>query len=388
MNGKALLLAVLVLLGTGLMVMSQSTDLASSSVLLLFPSEFHEAELVVALEGYAAKNADIYLTSVDTLLSDDADRLGQMVPPHLRQMPPNGTDGHGLTVLPFADALNMSYDIIDIRGAGWSTAYYDPLTEEPLVPSFAPPLYGMMQQVIDNGGVIGGVGPGIHAIVDSQVLPQQASVPAYPCDWLLDHILRFDHNPIVAQESPREDELLWPNLVEAEVHKEPVKRASVVMLPTPTSWYPPEKPYGEQYVGDYYDEIQDYIDDIEYYHLHPEPRCDVRIVRVDCGVESTILLRNETDQPIDLTGWKLRAVDKESGLAIQFLLDGNVIEPGGLLEIYAGTNPPPNAPESQVWSMDSVFGIYGELPAVLINPEGFEESKYDCKLERELREEG
>ena len=69
MNGKALLLAVLVLLGTGLMVVSQSTDLASSSVLLLFPREFHEAELVVALEGYAAKGADVYLTSVDALLS-------------------------------------------------------------------------------------------------------------------------------------------------------------------------------------------------------------------------------------------------------------------------------------------------------------------------------
>ena len=387
MNGKALLLAVLVLLGTGFVAASQSAGLASSSVLVLFPSEFHEAELVVALEGYAAKGADVYLTSVDTLVSEDANRLRQMMPPHLLQLPSSGLGGPGLSVLPLEDAFDMTYDIIDVRGAGWSTTYFDPLTEEPLVPWFAPPMYGMMQQVIDNGGVIGGVGPGLHAIVDSGVLPEAASVPAYPCDWLLDHILNFDYSPIVAPESAREDELLWPDLVEAKVHKEPVRRASVVMLPAPSSWYPQEKQYGERYVADYNDEIQDYIDDIEYYYLHPEPRCDVRIVRVDCGVESTILLRNETDEPIDLTGWKLRAVDEESGLANQFLLDGNVIEPGGLLVIYAGSSPSQDMPESQVWAMDSVFGIYGDLPAVLLNPEGFEESRYDCKLERELEDE-
>lgn len=351
----------------------------TQKVLLHLPANFHNEELEHVLQHFVDREADVFVTTVDTLSAGDVAALTARIPERFFNLMPGLSGGPRVTVIPSMVSIEFQYDKVIFFGAGWYDEYFAASGYTgPTDPSYASGLYWFINRTISEHGIIGAIGAGVYPVIFSGALPPDASVPNYPCPDLITATNEQGYQPIQAEETPRPDGT-WPPLVTVEVHAEAVNSATVFMTPIPNSWYPLTDEFGRQLVEDYTDPYQDAFDAIEAAYVPPMLGVDVLITSVKCGVDSVVTLRNDSLEPIDLAGWKLQTVDPDTDEPIvEYTFSSLVIEPGEEIEIYVGTSAPAGTPQNQTWPIDSAFGIDGAGRAVLVNSAGFEESSFEC----------
>ena len=365
--------------------MAQSIPkVGSQSVLINLPKEYHIEELVQIVQQFVDAEADIYISSVDTLSQADVAALCARIPARFFNLQPGLSGGPRVTVIAASEQFDRNFDKAVFLGGGWYDEYFEPSGYSHLTqPGYADDLYGWVQQLVTEGAVVGAVGAGLYPVVYSGILPPSALVPAYPCPDLITAIAEQGYTPIEAAQTPRSDGT-WPPLVAAEVHVSDTTYAEwsrVVMSPIPNSWYDKTPRFGALLVDDYTKPYQETFDAIEAaYRALPILGVDILITYVKCGVDSVVTLRNDSPEAIDLAGWKLQTVDPDDNIVIaEHTFTTFVLHPGLSVNVYVGTSAPEGTPETLIWPIQSAFGM-GEPDgrAVLINSDGFEESSYEC----------
>jgi hypothetical protein len=385
MNRKALLLVLWLIAALGWMAVAQSIPrVGSQSVLINLPKEYHIEELVQMVQPFVDAEADIYISSVDTLSQADVAALTARIPARFFNLQPGLSGGPRVTVIAASEQFERHFDKALFLGGGWYDEYFEPSGyTQSTQPAYADDLYEWTESLVTEGAVIGAVGAGLYPVVYSGILPAGAVVPAYPCPDLISVIAEQGYQPVEAAQTPRSDGT-WPPLVAAEVTVSDTTYAEwsrVVMSPIPNSWYDTTPRFGALLVDDYTEPYQESVNAIEdAYHTLPILGVDVIIAYVQCGVDSVVTLRNDSLEAIDLSGWKLQTVDPDDNIVVvEHTFSTYVLQPGETVKVYVGESAPEGTPETLIWPIQSAFGMgMPDGRAVLINSDGFEESSYEC----------
>ena len=345
------------------------------STLLYFPTEFHNEELEHLLLQYDDANDEVYVTSIATETAADLAALWQRIPAHYAGTP-NG--GPTVTALTTADAYAMTFDEFIITGAGWYDEYFDWYgNREPPEPSIADKLYAALDYALATHAVLGTVGAGAYPVLFADILPPWFIVPAYPCPDLITVITEKGYTPLQAEETPRADGS-WPPLVTPEIYMGDVNSAKVVGSSIPNSWYPTVNGGGELLIEDY---KQDYVDfttsvaNARYALMSDSP---VRIKQMTCGQDGKVVVKNISDGPVDLTGWKLQSVDPDTNEVLYtFDFVDRTLQPGEEVVVFYG-NMMWTSPDNYVyWSPDLVLAP-GRGEVILVDSFGIARSVMAC----------
>jgi hypothetical protein len=366
----AWLLAIVVVVASAAPCAAQpSPRIGTQRVLLELPSYYMTEEFLQMLQEFVTREADIYVTTVDMDGPEDLSALRTLIPDRFFDLQTGISGGPRVTLIKQFDALQMEFDKMIVLGGGWYDEYYaDSMYTELRQPDYAPDLYSYYQRHLENDGILGVVGSAIYTLVLSGVLPPGACVSAYPCDGLVAVITDAGYKPIVMELNPRPDGS-WPPLVEVEPHIESVGCGKAAMLPAPNTWYGSAD--GPMYETDYGIATTAFVQTIEDTCCSPGPACRIRTGIAYCGRESGFRLWNETDNPIDLGGWRLQFVDWGScAVGYEHTLESVVLQPGEMIQYFAGDKPSSNMASYQFVPIEHFFGENGDKRVLLVDPNG------------------
>jgi hypothetical protein len=266
------LVALAVLCGGLLGVAQSMPKIGTQSVLLILPKDFHDEEFIYVLQQFVDREADIYVTSVDTTTTSEVAALTARIPERFFNLQPGTSGGPRVSVIPSMMSFEFIYDKAITLGAGWYDEYFAPSGYTgPTDPSYSDGLYWFINRQLSDHGVFGAIGAGLYPLIFSGVLPLDTMVPAYPCPDLISVIAGAGYQPVQMGETPRTDGRDWPPLVVVDTYVADVDSSKAVMTPIPNSWYPLDDGLGPLLVTDYETVLGDSISTIEecYSNLHP-----------------------------------------------------------------------------------------------------------------------
>jgi len=378
----------LLVLCAGLLGVAQSMPrVGTQSVLLILPEKFHDEELVHVLQQFVDREADIYVTSVDTTTTSEVAALTARIPQRFFNLQPGASGGPRVTVIPSMMSFEFTYDKAISLGAGWYDEYFAPSGYTgPTDPSYSDGLYWFINRQLSDHGVFGAIGAGIYPLIFSGVLPQGSTVPAYPCPDLVAAIANRGYTPKQAPMETRENGAAGPPLVAILTPsdtdglfliEQPVNGSDVLMSPIPNSWYPTDNGFGELLISDYAADYINLIDAVENAFAGAGGVSAVQISHLDCGPDGMVTLRNTGQDAVNLAGWRLRSVDPDTGeILYEYTFGDYTLEPGAVVHVYYGMQMW-SGPENYVyWGEGVLFAENGR--AELIDPQGNRRSVRDC----------
>jgi len=379
MKRRAIVVVGLMILCAGALAAAQSIPkVGTQTVLLSLPADFHDEELVHVLQHFVEQEADIYVTSADTMSGADVAALTARIPSHYFTLMPGNSGGPRVTVIPSIVSFEFLYGKVLFIGGGWYDEYfaasgYTGATE----PSYADGLYWMTDRILAQHGTIGAVGAGIYPVIFSGVLPAGSTVPAYPCSALIGAIAGQGYQPMPAEQTAPPNGSGLP-LIEAVTYQTAVNSADVLMTPIPNSWYPTDDGLGEQLITDYGTAYTDFIRKVEAAFRGIGDESAIRITNVECGPDGMVTLRNDGDNPVNLAGWTLRSVDLATGETSHTYTFGEYeLAPGASVQVYYGTMMWSGPEDFLHWTEDIAIPPGGR--AVLVDPQGNERSTMGCE---------
>lgn len=380
--------AVVVLCASLLTAAQSMPRVGTQSVLLILPANFHNEELVHVLQQFVDREADIYVTSVDTVRTADVAALKARIPTWFFNLMPRFSGGPRVTVIPAMVSFELQYDKAISLGAGWYDEYFAASGYTgPADPSYAAGLYWFINRMLSDHGTFGAIGAGVYPVIFSGALPQGSTVPAYPCPDLIGAIDRQGYEPKQAPQGPRPDGS-WPTLVEILVPddqdglflvEQSVNSSKVVMSPIPNSWYSTEDRYGGLLISDYGADYINLIDAVENAFFGVESPSPVQITHLQCGPNGRVRLKNMGERPVNLAGWKVQSLDLDPNageVLAEFTFSDYMLAPGAEVHVYYGDVMWSGPDDFVYWAEGVLFAGNGR--AALIDPQGNRRSVRDC----------